>query len=76
MSDIFKWNYKDFAKGIVVSVFSAIITYFYQLISAPNGYDLFATDWNGVLKVAIVAGVGYLAKNLFTDSQGKFGGVL
>ena len=67
MSDLFKLNLKDLAKGLVMAVIGAVISYF-----ASPTLDLAAIDWNYIVKVALTVGISYLAKNLATDEQGRF----
>lgn len=76
---MFQLGWNDLAKGAVTAFIVAIITVLYGVINAP-GFDLFAVEWSQVfqasLNAAIVALFGYLGKNLLSDKDGKFLGVI
>lgn len=78
MSDIFKLNVKDFFKGLVMAVLSAIIVALYQIVIV-SGFDIFTVDWSAIVhniaNITSVVFITYLFKNLITDSQGKIAGV-
>lgn len=67
-STFFKLNLKDFGKGLLVAVLSAVITYLYQAVQ--NG-SLATIDPSVLLQVAVGALLAYLLKNLVTNSDGK-----
>ena len=67
MSNLFKVNSVDFAKGLVVVVLTAVLTYIANALQV-SGLNL---DWQQVLSVAIIAGIGYLSKQFLSDSEGK-----
>ena len=74
-----KLNLNDLSKGAITAILAGVFMAVYGVVSTP-GFDVFAVDWHSVLNLAVngaVGGfVGYLAKNLLTDSQGKFlGGI-
>ena len=75
MSALFKLNSKDFIKGLVVAVFSAIVTWLATVVNVP-GFDLASLDWQEIVKIAVIAGVSYLSKNLLTDDRGQLVGVV
>ncbi len=62
-SDIFSINWKDFLKGLIVTVLASVIATVQQMIVTPP------INWNVVLTVAISALVGYLLKNFVTDGN-------
>ena len=73
MNSIFlKWNLKDFGKGLLLAIITAIIGTLYQLLK-DKGFDLSIADMQTVLQIAVTTFIGYLAKNLATNSEGKFG---
>jgi len=74
-SDLFNLNWSDVAKGLVVAVFAAVITYLAALVQVP-GFDLTTINWQGVLSVAVIAGISYLGKNFVSDSNGKVLGAI
>jgi uncharacterized membrane-anchored protein len=60
-------NSKDLLKGFFVAVISAIINFLYTTIQ--SGALIF--DWKDLLISGLTAGLAYLTKNLFTNSEGK-----
>lgn len=67
-SDFFKINFRDIAKGFLTSVIVAVLTYFYEVVQTG---DFTAIDWKTVGFTALTAGIGYLFKNLITNSNGE-----
>ncbi len=70
MSMLWKLNTSDFVKGIITAVLTAVLTSVYEVIKTGS----FAINWSSVLLVGLAAGIGYVLKNLGTDSEGKFAG--
>lgn len=62
-------NWKDFFKGLLVAIFTAIITYLYEAIQAENFFTVDTLKKSGM--VALAALLGYLVKNLFTNSNSE-----
>lgn len=75
MSNMFKLNTSDFAKGLIVAVLAAVVAALAEALKMPN-FDFLAYDWTTLLNVALTAGLAYLAKNFLTTADGKFGGLL
>lgn len=71
MSVLFKLDFKDLAKGLVVAMLSAVLTGLYQALNAQAVIDL-----KQLLIIGATAGLGYIIKNFFTDENNKLGGVL
>ncbi len=69
MSEYFQFNWRDFVKGLVVSVLSGVLQTIYQVLTAGG-----QIDFKAVAISAIVALIAYLLKALGTDSSGKLGG--
>lgn len=73
-SSLFSLNSKDFAKGLITAIFSAVIIAIYQIVTTV-GFDLFSVDWNLILHTVINTGVAaflaYLSKNFLSDNEGK-----
>lgn len=69
MSELFNLNIKDAIRGVVVAVLSAVITLVLEVLK--NGASI---DWKQVGIVALIAGLGYIAKNFLSDEKGKLGG--
>ena len=63
-------NLKDIAKGFITAFTTAFITALYQLIS--TGHLPTPVEWKTTGLVGLVAGLGYLLKNVFTNSEDKF----
>lgn len=69
-SGMFKLNAKDFAKGAVVAIATAVLVYLGQKVNAP-GFDFLTFDWTSLIGVTVSAFLGYLTKNFFSDESGK-----
>jgi hypothetical protein len=70
MSQFFNLNLRDLAKGAVVAIISALVTTIIPVVdsgSLPTFEQLKAAGW-----IALTAGVSYLLKNLFTNSDDAF----
>lgn len=76
-SGMFKFNWKDISKGLVMAVLSGILLPIATIIQSP-GFDITQLDWHQVLLLSlngsIVGFVGYVIKNFFSDSSGSFMG--
>ena len=71
-SHLFLLNAKDFLKGAITAVFSAVLT---ALVSFVNAGGLIENvDWYFVVNTAVAAFAGYILKNYLSDSNGKLGG--
>jgi hypothetical protein len=69
-SGFLKLNVRDFLRGLVVSVLSAFFAGLLKLFEAGP----FIFDWptfQPIVFVAIVAALGYLTTNLFTNNVGE-----
>lgn len=79
MSDLFKLNSSDFLRGLVMAVLGGFMLPVLAAIQTPD-FSIMTVAWSQVFVLAAngaVASFGaYLLKNLFSDSQGKFGGVI
>lgn len=71
LSNMFKLNWADIAKGIVMAVIGAILTAVYQQLSVGGPIDIHA-----MFIVGELAGISYLVKNFFSDSNGKVLGAI
>ena len=61
-------NFNDFAKGLLTAIIVAVITYIYEAVQTGSLSDI---DWKIVGFTALTAAVGYLFKNLVTNSDGE-----
>ena len=74
-SKLFKLDSVDLVHGIVVAIFTAVITYFYGVLNQP-GFDFATINWSEVIRISVSALIGYMGKNFFSDEDGKIGGVI
>lgn len=78
-SRFFRLNWRDFAKGLAVAVFTGVMLPVLAAIQTPD-FSILTVDWSVVwilaLNGGIAGGAGYLIKNLFSDEEGKLGGVV
>lgn len=78
-SGIFGLTSNDLIKSAVSAVFAAVVVALAGIVAAP-GFDVFAMDWNMVLKlvvnVSISTLIGDIGRRFMTDSQGKLFGVV
>ena len=70
-SSMFKLSAADYGKGLITAALAAVFAALAQAMSVP-GFNLATFEWNTVWQVGLTAGLGYLAKNLFTDREGTF----
>jgi hypothetical protein len=67
-SSIFTLNSNDFIKGLIIAVLTSVVTIVYQTVSTGS----LAIDWKAIATVALSSALGYIMKNLLTNSEGKF----
>lgn len=67
-SNFLNLNLTDLTKGLVVAVLTAVITYLYKALQSG---DFTSLDWKIVGTTALIAAIGYLSKNLLTNSEGQ-----
>jgi hypothetical protein len=70
-SKYLKLNSSDFLKGLLVALITALLTGLYQVIQ--TGGDLTWIALKPVILATVGAGISYLLKNLFTNSEGETG---
>jgi hypothetical protein len=70
---LFRLSMGDLGRGLVVAILSAILLTVQNWITNPSFsvFNLGLGDVIILVNIAIVAGLGYLAKNLVTDEEGK-----
>jgi hypothetical protein len=61
-------NFKELIKGLAVAIGGTIVTMIYQVISLGS----FNFNWHAILIAAVTAGIAYLMKNIFENSNGEF----
>lgn len=64
-SSLFTLNSKDWIKGLVVAVLTAVITVVYSTIQTGT----LVLDWKAISIAAISAALAYITKNLLTNSN-------
>jgi hypothetical protein len=67
---LFTINFKDLAKGFITSVFTGILTAL-VVITESGSFPTY-NEFIGILKISLIAGIGYLIKNILTNSDDKF----
>ena len=65
-------NGKDFLKGLLVAVLSAVLITFNQVFE-KEGLNLNLSDLKIILTTGIGAGIAYLIKNFVQNSAGQIG---
>jgi len=78
-SSLYSLNKSDFINGIITSIFSAVVTALYELVSV-GGFSVFTANWGAIamicINVAGITAVGYIARKFTTDSNGKLMGLI
>lgn len=69
MSDLFKLNWNDLLKGFIVAVVTAILAGVYQIVQTGALPTMEQLKIVGI--TALTAGIAYLLKNVFTNSNGN-----
>ena len=62
---------KDLVKGLIVSIITAVLVVLQQIVEA-GGIIAIKENINFIMQIAITTGIGYLIKNLLTNSSDKF----
>jgi hypothetical protein len=68
MSKLFRLGWSDLVRGLIVTILASGLGALMEALQAG------AIDWRNVAIVALSAAVGYIIKNLLTDTEGKFVG--
>lgn len=72
---MFTLNGADLVKGVVMAVFSAVITYLYMATQVA-GFSFSTVDINAIGTVAAISAISYLFKNFVSDGNGSVAGVI
>ena len=67
-SELFHLKLNDVWKGFIVAVLTAPLTIIYDTVNSGS----LKFDWRKLVCVALAGAIGYLLKNFFTGSGGKF----
>lgn len=70
-SAFLKLSSNDFVKGAVVAVIAAVFATLAQWFNAP-GFGFASFQWDELGKVAVMAFIAYMSKNLGSSDNGKF----
>lgn len=57
----------DLGKGLILAVLTSVMTVIYTTVQTGS----LSFDWKLIATTAITAALGYLMKNLFTNSKGQ-----
>lgn len=68
-SKFLRLNWQDIGKGVLMAFLGALITGLYQLLNTGALFNL--DSLKSVLMVALAAGISYIIKNYFTNSEGQ-----
>jgi hypothetical protein len=60
---------RDFLKGLLLAIFSSVITFVYEVVQAGTSFD--GEFFRSLGIVAITTLLAYLSKNLFENSSGE-----
>jgi hypothetical protein len=79
MSNMFSLDLEDLKRGLITAALAGFFLPVFAAFQTP-GFDVFSANWQAIFSLAINGAltglVAYLSKNFFTDSSGKFGGVI
>ena len=67
MSKFLNLNLLDLLKGLIVAVGAVVLTGIYAIVIA--GHFPAAADWHTILLSGAAAGLSYIIKNFFSNSQ-------
>ncbi len=67
---IFKLNWTDVAKGLVVAVIASVFVYILAALNAP-GFSFVTINYAEIARIALASGIGYLLKNFISSDQGN-----
>jgi len=62
-------DWKDIGKSVITAIIGSIVSGLYVVIN--GGGDLNWSTIKGILLIGISAGISYLVKNIFTNSEDK-----
>lgn len=57
----------DLGKGLILAVLTSVMTIIYTTVQAGS----LSFDWKLIATTALTSGLGYLLKNLLTNSEGQ-----
>ena len=78
-STIFKLDWNDVSKGLVVAVLTGFLLPIAAAIQSPD-FNLLTADWHSIVSLAMngafVGFVSYITKNFLSDEDGKVFGAI
>lgn len=74
-SKLFRINLRDVAKGLVMAVLGAVVTFILQMADMP-GFSVYAIDWSEIARIGFAASMTYILKNFLSTSDGKVMGTI
>ena len=60
-------NLNDLGKGLILAILTSVMTIVYTTVQAGS----LSFDWKLIGTTALTSAIGYLLKNLFTNSTGQ-----
>lgn len=60
-------DFNDLGKGLILAVLTSVMTVIYTTVQTGS----LSFDWKLIATTAITAALGYLMKNLLTNSKGE-----
>lgn len=60
-------DFNDLGKGLILAVLTSVMTVIYSTVQTGS----LSFDWKLIATTAITAALGYLMKNLLTNSKGE-----
>lgn len=60
-------DFNDLGKGLILAVLTSVMTVIYSTVQTGS----LSFDWKLIATTAITAALGYLMKNLLTNSKGQ-----
>jgi hypothetical protein len=67
-------NWSDLIKGVLIASGTVILTAVLASLQAtPPAIPATWAQWSGILTAGAIAGITYLLKNIFSNSDGKLG---
>jgi len=71
-SKFLKLNAADFVKGFIMAVLTVIVTGLYTALTSSPPHFPTGSEWATLGMAGLAAGIAYIIKNLFTNSEDKF----
>lgn len=66
-SEMFSLKIRDFLKGVVTAIIGAVLVFVQQSLTSNQ-----PIDYKTISVIALTAGLSYIIKNYFSDTDGKF----